>query len=211
MVIAIIAILAGLLLPALTRAKMKALRISCLSNEKQFALGSQMFAQDDDNQALSGTVNYADDDMNWLYPQYVPNLKSFVCPGTRNVVRDTTKGLLPGDPGPVVGNSTGIGLYKDRMHGNNNYVQDLVDNAHGGRTNSVGGMSYEVAGFFCGQSPTTTFDNDHNNVRKTEKSIPNHDYFYGPAYPAKVTGSASISDVLLIYDADDASNGPFAI
>ena len=45
-VIAIIAILAALLLPALSKAKEKALRVQCMSNEKQMLLGHLMYVQD---------------------------------------------------------------------------------------------------------------------------------------------------------------------
>jgi prepilin-type processing-associated H-X9-DG protein len=48
-VIAIIAILAAMLLPALTRAKEKAKRVSCTNNMKQMATGQQMFAEDSDS------------------------------------------------------------------------------------------------------------------------------------------------------------------
>ena len=45
-VIAIIGILAALLLPALTRAKMKAQEISCLSNAKQLSLANSIYVSD---------------------------------------------------------------------------------------------------------------------------------------------------------------------
>jgi prepilin-type N-terminal cleavage/methylation domain-containing protein len=48
-VIAIIAILAAMLLPALSKAKEKARIVQCINNQKQMGTGEQMFAEDSDN------------------------------------------------------------------------------------------------------------------------------------------------------------------
>jgi prepilin-type processing-associated H-X9-DG protein len=65
-----------------------------------------------------------DDDLNWLYPNYVKSFGSFVCPSTQNNIRRNTIST-----------------------GGKTYLNDLADNAG---TPKATGTSYEVFGVFNG-------------------------------------------------------------
>ncbi len=108
-VIAIIAILAAMLLPALSRAKAKAMGVSCMNNVKQLGLGWFMYAQDNDEKLVPnkvktgaagigttwtvGTLNMANstDNTNTYFLQqsllfpYCKSVGVWRCPGDKSV------------------------------------------------------------------------------------------------------------------------------
>jgi prepilin-type N-terminal cleavage/methylation domain-containing protein/prepilin-type processing-associated H-X9-DG protein len=65
-VIAIIAILAALLLPALTRAKQKAQGIACLNNGRQLTLAWLTYASDFNDRFVYNKPSFATDTNNWV-------------------------------------------------------------------------------------------------------------------------------------------------
>jgi prepilin-type N-terminal cleavage/methylation domain-containing protein/prepilin-type processing-associated H-X9-DG protein len=87
-VIAIIGILAGILLPVLSRARESARKTQCASNVKQIGMGLIMYANEN-NESFPSTTASAMQSLSLLYPDYVSDSRTFNCPSDTFVTNAT--------------------------------------------------------------------------------------------------------------------------
>ena len=84
-VIAIMAVLAAMLLPALSQARERARRTTCMNNLRQFAMAYEMYADDwHENFPVNQFALFGNETVKTIYPYYINSNQVFWCPSALN-------------------------------------------------------------------------------------------------------------------------------
>ncbi len=149
-VIAIIGILAGILLPALSRARESGRRTACASNLKQIGLGLIMYSNENNEQFPSSTSKMLS--LNLLYPDFVSERKVYKCPSDGHITLTANAAIVAGTAFPddacsygydglhSPSDDPGVAIVGDRPSTSDNAGVTNVDQNspnHGGTWNSA--------------------------------------------------------------------------
>jgi prepilin-type N-terminal cleavage/methylation domain-containing protein/prepilin-type processing-associated H-X9-DG protein len=133
-VIAIIALLVGLLLPALGAARESARRAKCLSNTRQLTLACNSYSNDVRQGYFIPAYFDFEDNIGWLFSEYIADYAVAICPSTRNRIRPDV--MLSDEQGGEV----------DQVYGRD-FIRDTYW-AGRDRFDDQGGHSYEIRAWF---------------------------------------------------------------
>ncbi len=144
-VIAIIALLIGILIPSLSKARDAAKRLACLSNTRQLSIAVNTYSLDSRKGVYIPTTGGGDDDLAYLYPNYISNTEVANCPGTQNEVLPRIT-LTADDPDNYHGRDVPLGLTRSAESAE--VFGDDVGAANGRELKN--GHSYEVFAWYSG-------------------------------------------------------------
>jgi prepilin-type N-terminal cleavage/methylation domain-containing protein len=134
-VVAIIALLVAILLPSLSKARELAKRTQCASNARQITIACTFQSEDTPAKVYAATASTGSDSLNHVYPKYLKDAQTALCPSTKNVVREDSDHRSP----------TPDSFYGRRI------LYDLEQTAKNA-VDDTGGHSYEIWGWFDGPS-----------------------------------------------------------
>ncbi|MEN0020226.1 MAG: type II secretion system protein [Planctomycetota bacterium] len=86
-VISIISLLMGILLPSLSGARQSAWRVVCASNMRQIGVATQTYALNNKREIYLPSLIGVEDNIGWLFPDFVDTPEVAICPATDHVVR----------------------------------------------------------------------------------------------------------------------------
>jgi prepilin-type N-terminal cleavage/methylation domain-containing protein/prepilin-type processing-associated H-X9-DG protein len=141
-VIAIIALLISVLLPALGHARNVSRMARCLSNTRQLGIACQSYSNDSKVGYFIPAFFDWEDNIGWLFPEYISDYNVAICPSTRNKIR--AERMLSADDPDV-----------EQIYGRD-FIRDTYWSAKD-RDDDTGGHSYEIrAWFFAAKYPDGT-------------------------------------------------------
>jgi len=151
-VIAVIALLVALLLPALGKARESSRRAVCLSNTRQLSTAANTYSNDVGRGYFIPAFFDWEDNIGWLFPDYISDYQVAICPSTRNKIRRDY--MLTDELGAAATDLYGRDFIRDTFFA----ARDKDDDS--------GGHSYEVRVWFsagkyldgavCFTPPTTS-------------------------------------------------------